>query len=133
MKRVWRARLEILRNRLALTSKEKRVIAFVFAAFFLGLCAKCYRETHPQVPPQMDEKHPWRKYQTPSPSQARSPAKITRESQPSISRVEVAKREERSLAPSAASPPIAQRVVAEHAPASRAQPPITKTSAQAGL
>jgi hypothetical protein len=96
MKRVWRARLETLRNRLALTPKEKRVIAFVFAAFFLGLCAKCYRETHPQMPPQMDKKHPWRKYQVPSPSQARSPAKITRESQPSISRVEVATREERS-------------------------------------
>jgi hypothetical protein len=99
MKRVWRARLETVRNRLALTPKEKRVIAFVFAAFFLGLCAKCYRETHPQTPPSMDKKHPWRKYQTPSPSQAGSPAKITRESQPSIFRVEVATREERSLAP----------------------------------
>jgi hypothetical protein len=114
MKRVWRARLETLRNRLALTPKEKRVIAFVFAAFFLGLCAKCYRATHPQMPPQMDKKHPWRKYQTPSPSQARSPAKIARESQPSISCVEVATREERSLASSPASPPIAQRVVTEH-------------------
>ncbi len=132
MKQVWRARLEALRNRLALTPKEKRIIAFVIVAFLLGLGVKCYRETHPQTPSQMDKKHPWRKYQTPSRSPARSPAKITRESRPFISCVEVAKREERS-ATFSGSPPITQRVVTEHARASQTQSPIPKTSVWAGF
>jgi hypothetical protein len=71
-----RARFETLRNRFVLTPKEKRVIAFVFVAVFLGLCTKCYRETHPKMPPRMDKKYPWRKYPTPQPS----PAPITKAS-----------------------------------------------------
>jgi MoxR-like ATPase len=132
LKRVWRARLEALRNRLALTPKEKRIIAFVIVAFLLGLGVKCYRETHPQTPSQMDKKHPWRKYQTPSRSRARSPAKTTRESRPFISSVGVAKREKRSVT-FCGSPPITQRVLTEHARASQTQSPIPKTSVWAGF
>jgi hypothetical protein len=62
LKRIWPARFEALRNRLVLTPKERRVIAFVVTAFLLGLCAKCYRENHPQKPPQMDKKHSGQKH-----------------------------------------------------------------------
>jgi hypothetical protein len=68
LKRRWRARLQALRSRLVLTPKEKRVITFIFAAFLLGLCAKHYRETHPHMLPQIEQKHPWQKYQAPSSS-----------------------------------------------------------------
>jgi hypothetical protein len=85
LKPIWRARFEALRDRLVLTPKERRVIAFVVTAFLLGLCAKCYRENHPQKPPQMDKKHPGKKHQTALPSSAPSPAKMMRESRPFIS------------------------------------------------
>jgi len=85
LKRIWGARFEALRNRLVLTPKERRIIAFVVTAFFVGLCAKCYRETHPQKPPKMDKKHPGQKHQTALPSSAPSPAKMMRESRPFIS------------------------------------------------
>ncbi len=49
---------EELRHKLVLTPEEKRVISFVVAAFILGLGTKCYRDTHPQLPVQMKEKHP---------------------------------------------------------------------------
>ncbi|HEV3244012.1 MAG TPA: hypothetical protein VGZ31_06345 [Chthoniobacterales bacterium] len=46
-----------LRHKLVLTPEEKRVIGFVVAAFILGLGTKCYRDTHPQLPVQMEKKH----------------------------------------------------------------------------
>jgi hypothetical protein len=61
LKPIWRARFEALRNRLVLTPKERRVVAFIVTAFFLGLCTKCYRETHPQKPPQTGKQHRWQK------------------------------------------------------------------------
>jgi hypothetical protein len=59
-----------LRHKLVLTPEEKRVIAFVVAAFVLGLGAKSYRDKHPQPMPHLDPKHPWRKDATPRPSVA---------------------------------------------------------------
>jgi hypothetical protein len=48
---------EELRHKLVLTPEEKRVIIFVIAALVLGLATKCYRDTHPQPPVQMEKKH----------------------------------------------------------------------------
>ena len=48
---------EELRHKLVLTPEEKRVITFVIAALLLGLGTKCYRETHPQLPMQIDKTH----------------------------------------------------------------------------
>src|SRR5262249_13938654 len=48
---------EELRHRLVFTPEEKRVISFVIAALLLGLGTKCYRDTHPQPPEQVDKKH----------------------------------------------------------------------------
>ena len=45
------------RQRLVLTSEEKRVISFVIAAFLLGLGTKCYRDSHPPKPTMIDKKH----------------------------------------------------------------------------
>src|SRR5262252_2073339 len=41
--RVW--------QRFRLTPAEKRVVAFVAAAFLLGLITKCYRDAHPSPTP----------------------------------------------------------------------------------
>ncbi len=48
---------EELRHKLVLTPEEKRVILFIVAAFLLGLGTKCYRDTHPRPPVQLDKKH----------------------------------------------------------------------------
>jgi hypothetical protein len=45
-----------LKHRFVLTPEEKRVICFVIAALLLGVGTKCYRDTHPQPPAQMDKK-----------------------------------------------------------------------------
>jgi len=71
MKRInvrWRERLTALRHRFVLTSEEKKVIAFVLAAFVLGLGVKYYRERHPQPPVKIDKKHPHARVQSFSPS-----------------------------------------------------------------
>jgi hypothetical protein len=64
-----------LKQRLVLTSEEKRVIVFILAAFVLGLAAKHYRATHPQPVPSIDKKHPHsRGYRaSPFPSQSVTP------------------------------------------------------------
>ena len=49
---------EELRHKLVLTPEEKRVIAFIVAAFLLGLGTKCYRDTNAQPPAQMEKSHP---------------------------------------------------------------------------
>ena len=46
-----------LRHKLVLTPEEKRVIGFVLAALVLGLGTKCYRDTDPRPPVQMEKKH----------------------------------------------------------------------------
>src|SRR5436309_14922039 len=43
----WRFKLDQARQRFRLTSTETRVVAFVVAAFVLGLVTKCYRDAHP--------------------------------------------------------------------------------------
>jgi len=73
-----RWKLDELKQRLVLTSEEKRVISFVLIAFVLGLGTKCYREAHPQSVPDVDKKHPWRTRATPS--TASSPPKTQRKS-----------------------------------------------------
>ena len=57
MKLPERWQWEELRHKLVLTPEEKRVILFVVAAFLLGLGTKCYRDTHPRPPVQLDKKH----------------------------------------------------------------------------
>jgi len=52
-----RRRWDELRHRLVLTSEEKRVIAFVVAAFLLGVGTKCYRDSHPKTPAAVEKKH----------------------------------------------------------------------------
>jgi len=49
---------EELRHKLVLTPEEKRVIVFIIAALILGLGTKCYRDTHPQSPGQIEKKRP---------------------------------------------------------------------------
>jgi hypothetical protein len=46
----WRFKLDQARQRFRLTSTERRVAVFVFAAFVLGLATKCYRDA-PSPPP----------------------------------------------------------------------------------
>jgi hypothetical protein len=58
LKKQRRTNLSRLRQRFILTTKEKQVVVFVVAAFFLGLTVKHYRETHSSPPasiPQDDE------------------------------------------------------------------------------
>jgi hypothetical protein len=43
-------KLEEVRQRLRLTATEKRVVAFIIAAFVLGFVTKCYRDAHPSPP-----------------------------------------------------------------------------------
>ena len=74
------ARRQVPRRQIfVLTPEEKRVLAFVLVAFVLGLGAKHYRDTHPQPPPSIDKKHPWRTHTTTTPSS--SPQKAQREPQ----------------------------------------------------
>jgi hypothetical protein len=74
------ARRQVPRRQIfVLTPEEKRVLAFVLVAFGLGLGAKHYRDTHPQPPPSIDKKHPWRTHVTTTPSS--SPQKVQREPQ----------------------------------------------------
>jgi hypothetical protein len=51
----WRFKLDQARQRFRLTSTEKRVIAFVLAAFVLGLVTKCYRDAHPSPAPAQSD------------------------------------------------------------------------------
>ena len=55
LKRHWRSKLNQARQRLRLTSMEKRVIVFVLAAFVLGLVTKCYRDAHPSPAPAQSD------------------------------------------------------------------------------
>jgi MoxR-like ATPase len=55
LKKHWRFQVDRLRQRFLLTSKEKRMAAFVLAAVILGLGTKCYRDAHPS-PPQPQSK-----------------------------------------------------------------------------
>jgi hypothetical protein len=55
---------EELRHKLVLTPEEKCVILFVVAALLLGFGTKCYRESHPRPPGDIDKKYPWRKSAT---------------------------------------------------------------------
>jgi hypothetical protein len=72
------ARRQVPRRQIfVLTPEEKRVLAFVLVAFVLGLGAKHYRDTHPQAPPSIDKKHPWRMHATTTPSS--SPQKTQKE------------------------------------------------------
>src|ERR1700757_3345009 len=52
LKKPLRFRFDELRQRFRLTPTEKRVVAFVVAAFALGLSTKCYRDAHqsPSLP-----------------------------------------------------------------------------------
>lgn len=65
-KSVWRKRFIALRQRFVLTAEEKKVVAFVLLALFLGLATKRYRDAHPLAPPAIDKKHPSRSYHLPS-------------------------------------------------------------------
>jgi hypothetical protein len=72
LKKRWPKRWQDFRSYyLVLTPGEKRVIAFICAAFLLGLTTKCYRDKNPQSVPYVDPKHPSRKYATPPPSTAK--------------------------------------------------------------
>jgi len=52
-----RSQWDELKHRFVLTPEEKRVICFVIAALLLGVGTKCYRDTHPRPPVQMEKKH----------------------------------------------------------------------------
>jgi hypothetical protein len=43
-------------QRFRLTATEKRVAAFILAAFILGLVTKCYREAHPSALPSRSDR-----------------------------------------------------------------------------
>ena len=74
------ARRQVPRRQLfVLTPEEKRVLVFVLVAFVLGLGAKHYRDTHPQAPPSIDKKYPWRTHATTTPFS--SPQKAQKEPQ----------------------------------------------------
>jgi hypothetical protein len=74
------ARRQVPRRQIfVLTPEEKRVLVFVLVAFVLGLGAKHYRDSHPQPPPSIDKKHPWRTHATTTPSP--SPQKAQRKPQ----------------------------------------------------
>jgi hypothetical protein len=57
LKKVRRFRFDEVRQRFRLTPTEKRVAAFVLAAFVLGLATKCYRDTHPQQAVLINKDH----------------------------------------------------------------------------
>src|SRR6476469_243490 len=46
-----RFKFDDVRQRFRLTPTERRVVAFVVAAFVLGLVTKCYRDAHPSPTP----------------------------------------------------------------------------------
>jgi hypothetical protein len=79
------ARRQVPRRQIfVLTPEEKRVLVFVLVAFFLGLGAKHYRDSHPQPPSDIDQKHPWRTYATtPSPSPQKAQRKPQKKKQTS--------------------------------------------------
>jgi hypothetical protein len=54
----WRSRLDRFRQRFVLTPHEGRVVAFVVAAFLLGLFTKHYRETHSTAVPASTKAKP---------------------------------------------------------------------------
>jgi hypothetical protein len=54
----WRSRLDRFRQRFVLTPHEQRVVAFVVAAFLLGLFTKYYRETYPTAVPASTKAKP---------------------------------------------------------------------------
>jgi len=58
LKKRWPQRWQDFRNHyLVLTWEEKKVIAFIGAAFLLGLTTKCYRDQHPPPIPSVETKH----------------------------------------------------------------------------
>jgi hypothetical protein len=65
LKKRWPKRWQDFRSYyLVFTPEEKKVIAFICAAFLLGLTTKCYRDKHPQPLPYADFKHPRREKAT---------------------------------------------------------------------
>jgi len=54
----WRSRLDRFRQRFVLTPHEERVVAFVVAAFLLGLFTKHCREDHPTAVPASTKAKP---------------------------------------------------------------------------
>jgi hypothetical protein len=57
LKKLRRFRFDEVRQRFRLTPTEKRVAAFVLAAFVLGLATKCYRDTHLQQAVLINKDH----------------------------------------------------------------------------
>jgi len=85
LKFLGRWKFDELKQRLVLTTEEKRVITFVLVAFFLGLGTQWYREAHPQPAPYIDPKRPWRKDATLSPSAPkRSPRRSRKQTSPTV-------------------------------------------------
>ena len=54
----WHSRLDRVRQRFVLTPHEKQVVAFIVAAFLLGLFTKHYRDTHPIAVPASTKAKP---------------------------------------------------------------------------
>src|SRR5207244_9926810 len=67
LKKPLRFRFDEVRQRFRLTPTEKRVAAFVVAAFALGLSTKCYRDAH-QSPSLPQPNNTRTKFASPAPA-----------------------------------------------------------------
>jgi hypothetical protein len=63
LKRKWHSGFAKLRERFILTADEQRIVAFVIAAFLLGVAVKYYRDANPRTL-SIDKKQPWKKENT---------------------------------------------------------------------
>jgi hypothetical protein len=74
LKKRWPQRwTDFWNHYLVLTPEEKKVIAFVCAAFLLGLTTKIYREKHPQLVPSVERAAAQSITPTPRPKRSRKP------------------------------------------------------------
>jgi hypothetical protein len=73
LKERWLSKFQAMRERLVLTSQEKRVVIFILVAVGLGLAVRHCRDMHSETPAKIDKKQLRARIQHRSPSSSASP------------------------------------------------------------